>query len=80
MLRRFFRRPWYAAAAAPAPSVSRPAADEQDRIAQLDLRIRAAFAAGDRAEMDRLIDLRNAIRPARVVAAARVPVVPGRPQ
>jgi hypothetical protein len=63
-----------------APAPSSPAADEPlvDRIAQLDLRIREAYERGDRDEMDRLIDLRNAIRPARVAASARVPVVPGR--
>jgi len=34
------------------------------RIADLDAQAREAFLAGDKAKADRLLDLRNAIRPA----------------
>lgn len=41
-----------------------PVPDEA-RIADLDTQAYAAFQAGDKAHADRLLDLRNAIRPAR---------------
>lgn len=47
--------------AAPA---EQPVPDEV-RIADLDDKARAAYLEGDIAAMDRLIDLRNAIRPAK---------------
>lgn len=51
-----------------------PPVDEA-RIAQLDERTFVAFREGNRELADRLIDMRNAIRPAR---PAVVPVIPGR--
>jgi hypothetical protein len=47
----------------------------EDRIADMDTRVHEAFLAGDVAHADRLLDLRNAIRPAK---PRPVPVVPGR--
>jgi hypothetical protein len=52
-----------------------PVPDEV-RIADLDSQAYEAFRAGDMATADRLIDLRNAIRPAK--EPRPVPVVPGR--
>jgi hypothetical protein len=49
---------------------------DEARIAELDEQIYRAQRLGRAADRDRLIDLRNAIRPARV---AEVPVIPGRP-
>lgn len=49
---------------------------DEARIAQIDERTFIAFREGDRELADRLIDLRNAIRPAR--PAPVVPVIPGR--
>jgi len=45
------------------------------RVAELDEQIYRAQRLGRAADRDRLIDLRNDIRPARV---AEVPVIPGR--
>jgi hypothetical protein len=52
-----------------------PPVPDEVRIADLDAQAYEAFLAGDTAKADRLLDLRNAIRPAR---PRPVPVVPGR--
>lgn len=52
--------------------------DEQRRIDELDVMVFLAAAAGDWPRVDRLLDMRNAIRPARVASPAQVPVIPGR--
>jgi hypothetical protein len=52
-----------------------PVPDEV-RIADIDAQAYEAFKAGDKDKADRLIDMRNAIRPAK--EPRRVPVVPGR--
>jgi hypothetical protein len=48
---------------------------DEARIAELDEQVYRAHRLGRADERDRLIDLRNAIRPARPTA---VPVIPGR--
>jgi hypothetical protein len=48
---------------------------DEARIVELDEQIYRAQRLGRAADRDRLIDLRNAIRPARV---AEPPVIPGR--
>lgn len=48
---------------------------DEARVVELDERIFRAQRLGRAADRDRLIDLRNAIRPAR---PAEVPVIPGR--
>lgn len=48
---------------------------DEVRVADLDAQAYEAFLAGDTANADRLLDLRNAIRPAK---PRPVPVVPGR--
>lgn len=55
--------------------LSRDQVDEA-RVAELDEQIYRAQRLGRTDDRDRLIDLRNAIRPARV---AEVPVTPGSP-
>jgi len=57
------------------PPAEPPVPDEV-RVADLDTQAYEAFQAGDKAKADRLIDLRNAIRPAK--EPRPVPVVPGR--
>jgi hypothetical protein len=42
-----------------------PVVPDEVRIADLDTQAYEAFKAGDKAKSDRLIDLRNAIRPAK---------------
>jgi hypothetical protein len=59
----------------PAEPSGRDLIDEA-KVAELDEQIYRAQRLGRAADRDRLIDLRNAIRPARV---AEVPVTPGRP-
>jgi hypothetical protein len=58
--------------AAPAEQAVVP---DEVRVADLDAQAYEAFLAGDTAKADRLIDLRNAIRPGR---PREVPVNPGR--
>lgn len=53
-----------------------PPVPDEVRVADLDAQAYEAFQAGDKAKVDRLIDLRNAIRPAK--EPRPVPVVPGR--
>jgi hypothetical protein len=52
-----------------------PPVPDEVRIADLDAQAYEAFVAGDTAKANRLLDLRNAIRPAR---SRPVPVVQGR--
>jgi hypothetical protein len=70
----FFSRPRPEFVSVPR-ELSRDQVDEA-RVAELDEQIYRAQRLGRAADRDRLIDLRNAIRPARV---AEVPVTPGRP-
>lgn len=53
-----------------------PAATREDRIDRLDAQIRQAWQEGHLTHLDRLLDMRNAIRPPR--SAPPVPVIPGR--
>jgi hypothetical protein len=53
-----------------------PPMPDEARVADLDAQAYEAFLAGDTAKADRLLDLRNAIRPGR--PARPRPVVPGR--
>ncbi len=52
--------------------------DEQRRIAELDVMVLVAAEVGDWPRVDRLLDMRNAIRPPRVALRPSVPVIPGR--
>lgn len=60
--------------AVPAEPTARDLIDEA-RIAEMDEEIYRAHKLGRTDDRDRLMDLRNAIRPAR---PAEVPVIPGR--
>lgn len=60
--------------AAPAEPSARDLVDEA-KVIELDEQIYRAQRLGRTADRDRLMDLRNAIRPAR---PATVPVIPGR--
>lgn len=72
----FFFRPRRLSAgfiAVPAEPSGRELVDEA-RIVELDEQVYRAHRLGRDADRDRLLDLRNAIRPARV---AEAPVIPG---
>ena len=82
----FYRREPIRPAFVVPPAESRDLAATEAEIESIDRRLLAlqCIPRASRSasmwprEVDRLLDLRNAIRPARVTAPADVPVIPGR--